>query len=73
VRRLVLVGTGPRGGERIGQLRPETAALFTKTYERQEDMWLPILFSPTDTSQKAGRAYVDRIVARADRDSPVSE
>jgi pimeloyl-ACP methyl ester carboxylesterase len=73
VRRLVLVGTGPRGGERIGQLPPETAALFTKTYERQEDMWLPILFSPTDTSQKAGRAYVDRIVARADRDTPVSE
>jgi pimeloyl-ACP methyl ester carboxylesterase len=73
VRRLVLVGTGPRGGERIGQLPFETAALFTKTYERQEDMWLAILFSPTDTSQKAGRAYVDRIVARADRDSPVSE
>jgi pimeloyl-ACP methyl ester carboxylesterase len=73
VRRLVLVGTGPRGGERVGQLPPETAALFTKTYERQEDMWLPILFSPTDTSQKAGRAYVDRIVARADRDTPVSE
>lgn len=73
VRRLVLVGTGPRGGERIGQLPPETAALFTRTYERQEEMWLPILFSPTDTSQKAGRAYVDRIVVRADRDSPVSE
>jgi pimeloyl-ACP methyl ester carboxylesterase len=73
VRRLVLVGTGPRGGERIGQLPPQTAALFTQTSERQEDMWLPILFSPTDTSQKAGRAYVDRIVARADRDSPVSK
>lgn len=53
VRRLVLVGTGPRGGDRVRQL--------------------PILFSPTDTSQKAGRAYVERIVARADRDTPVSE
>ncbi len=73
VRRMVLVGTGPRGGERIGQLPPETAALFTKTYERQEDMWVPILFSPSDTSEKAGRAYVDRIVARADRDTVVSE
>jgi pimeloyl-ACP methyl ester carboxylesterase len=34
---------------------------------------LPILFSPTQTSQDAGRAYVKRIVARADRDAPVSD
>jgi pimeloyl-ACP methyl ester carboxylesterase len=73
VRRLVLVGTGPRGGERIGELPPETAALFGMQYPRQEDMWLPILFAPTDTSQKLGRDYVDRIVARKDRDEPFSE
>jgi pimeloyl-ACP methyl ester carboxylesterase len=73
VRRLVLVGTGPRGGERIGELPPETAALFGMKYPRQEDMWLPILFAPTDTSQKLGRDYVDRIVARKDRDEPFSE
>ena len=36
-------------------------------------MWLPILFSPTETSQAAGRAYVERIVARPDRDAPVSD
>jgi BioD-like phosphotransacetylase family protein len=29
---------------------------FTRKYERQEDMWLPILFAPTDTSQAAERA-----------------
>ena len=73
VRRLVLVGTGPRGGERIGQLPPETAALFGLTYPRQEDMWLPILFAPSDISQKLGRDYVDRIVARKDRDEAFSE
>ena len=73
VRRLVLVGTGPRGGERIGQTPPQTAALFGMTYPRQQDMWLPILFAPTDTSQKLGRDYVDRIVARKDRDEPFSE
>jgi pimeloyl-ACP methyl ester carboxylesterase len=72
-RRLVLVGTGPRGGERIGRTPPETAALFTKTYPRQQDMWLPILFAPTDSSQKRGREYVERIVVRADRDEPFSE
>jgi len=73
VRRLLLVGTGPRGGEGIGALPAWVAELFTRKYERQEDMWLPILFSPTQTSQAAGRAYVERIVARADRDAPVSD
>ena len=73
VRRLGLVGTGPRGGEGIGALPAWVADLFTRTYQRQEDMWLPILFAPTQTSQAAGRAYIERIVARADRDAPVSE
>jgi pimeloyl-ACP methyl ester carboxylesterase len=73
VRRLVLVGTGPRGGEGVGALPAWVAELFTRKYERQEDMWLPILFAPTQASQAAGRAYVERIVARADRDAPVSD
>jgi pimeloyl-ACP methyl ester carboxylesterase len=73
VRRLVLVGTGPRGGDEIGSRPPWVGELFTRKYERQEDMWLPILFAPTETSQAAGRAYVERIVARPDRDAPVSD
>ena len=73
VHRLVLVGTGARGGEGIGALPAWVAELFTRKYERQEDMWLPILFAPTRTSQAAGRAYIERIVARADRDTPVSD
>ena len=72
VRRLVLVGTGPRGGEGIGALPAWVAELFTRKYEQQEDMWLPILFAPTRSSQAAGRAYVERILTRADRDTPVS-
>jgi pimeloyl-ACP methyl ester carboxylesterase len=72
VRRLVLVGTGPRGGEDIGETPPETRALFFNTYEHQEEMWLPILFSPTETSQAAGRAFLARIMARKDRDGGVS-
>ena len=72
VRRLVLVGTGPRGGEGIGEAPPETRALFFKTYEHQEEMWLPILFSPSEASQAAGRAFLARIMARQDRDDGVS-
>ena len=73
VRRMVLVGTGPRGGEGVGALPAWVAELFNRKYERQEDMWLPILFAPTETSQAAGRAYVERITARTDRDTPVSD
>jgi pimeloyl-ACP methyl ester carboxylesterase len=69
VRKLVLVGTGPRGGVGIGETPPEIAALFGVQLPRQEDMWLPILFSPTESSQKLGREYVERIVARKDRDA----
>jgi pimeloyl-ACP methyl ester carboxylesterase len=73
VRRLVLVGTGPRGGEGLGALPAWVAELFTRKYEQQEEMWLPILFAPTPASQAAGRAYVARILTRADRDTPVSD
>src|SRR6201996_9489867 len=70
VRRLVLAGTGPRGGEGLGALPAWVAELFTRRYEQQEDMWLPILFAPTQASQAAGRAFIKRILARADRDAP---
>jgi pimeloyl-ACP methyl ester carboxylesterase len=74
VRRLVLVGTGPQGGEGMGQLAPDTAALFTRWAAVGEDMWLPIMFSPSKESQAAGRSFVNRITARTeDRDIPVSD
>ena len=74
VRRLILVGTGPRGGDGMGQLAPDTAPLFGKAYDPQDLMWLPIFFSPSAASQAAGRRFLDRIRARTeDRDAPVSE
>jgi pimeloyl-ACP methyl ester carboxylesterase len=74
VRRLVLVGTGPRGGDGMDQLAPDVAPLFGKAYEPQDLMWLPIFFSPSDASQAAGRRFLERIRARTeDRDAPVSE
>jgi len=73
VRRLVLVGTGPRGGFSIARQPASTAPLFGKRDELGDDMWLPILFSPSKESQAAGRAFVARIQARTeDRDIPVS-
>ena len=72
VRRLVLVGTGPRGGDGMATQKPSTTELFVKQYERQDEMWLPIMFAPSEASQAAGRAYLERIRRRADRDTPVS-
>ena len=72
VRRLVLVGTAPRGGVGVGEMPPETRALFFKEYDHQEEMWLPILFSPSDASQAAGRAFLARMMARKDRDAEIS-
>ncbi|MFE3410536.1 alpha/beta fold hydrolase [Streptomyces mirabilis] len=72
VRKLVLVGTAPKGGEGVGAMPPETEALFFKEYENQEEMWLPILFSPSKESQAAGRAHLARIMSRKDRDAPVA-
>ena len=74
VRRLILVGTGPRGGDGMNQLAPDVAPLFGTAYDPQDLMWLPIFFSPSEESQKAGRRFLERIRARtADRDTPVSE
>jgi pimeloyl-ACP methyl ester carboxylesterase len=74
VRRLVLVGTGPRGGDAIARQAPETAKLFARRDELGDDMWLPIMFSPSKESQAAGHAFISRIAARTDdRDIPVSD
>jgi pimeloyl-ACP methyl ester carboxylesterase len=66
--RIVLVGTGPRGGE--GMTFTELSA------EEQADparFLLAAFFSPSDASQAAGRAYLKRLAARThDRDVPVS-
>src|SRR4030081_2846946 len=44
VRRLVLVGTGPRGGEGMASLTPEAQAVFGSTYAHPDDVWLGVLF-----------------------------
>ena len=74
VRRLVLVGTGPRGGEGMATLTPEAQAVFGATYENPDDLWLGVFFTPSAKSQAAGRAFLKRFRLRvADRDPEVSE
>ena len=70
VRRLVLVGTGPRGGEGMATLTPEAQAAFGGTYAHPDDLWLGVFFTPTEKSQAAGRAFLKRFRLRQENRDP---
>jgi pimeloyl-ACP methyl ester carboxylesterase len=71
-RRIILAGTGPRGGDDIMHIeKPELARYFKDPsldgYKRLQK----IFFAPTETSQRAGEKFVDRLQLRtSDRDRP---
>src|SRR5580704_1758146 len=74
VRRLVLVGTGPRGGESMDIGTPEGQKIFGASYEKPDDLWLSVFFTPSQASQAAGRAFLKRFRLRTkDRDPEVNE
>jgi pimeloyl-ACP methyl ester carboxylesterase len=74
VRRLVLVGTGPRGGEAMDSLTPEAQVIFSKPRKVPDEVWLEVFFTPSAESQAAGHAFLQRLRARREnRDKPVSE
>ena len=71
--KLVLVGTGPRGGEGMAVRTEYTASLFVKKYEPQDLMWGPIFFTSSEAGQAAARNYFQRTHLRTiDRDAPVA-
>ena len=69
VRRLILVGTGPRGADMAAS---QSKAIFSASYDDPEDVWLKVHFAPSANSQAAGRAFLKRKWLRADRDVAVS-
>jgi len=74
VRRVVLIGTGPCGGEGMATLTPEAQEIFGATYEEPDHLWLRVHFSPSERSQAAGRAFLKRFRLRSeDRDPEVNE
>src|SRR5882672_10010994 len=64
VRKLVLVGTGPKGGETMQSLTPEAQGIFGAAYANPEDVWLKVHFSPSEKSQAAGRKFLGRKLLR---------
>ena len=74
VRRLVLVGTGPRGGEGMATLTPEAQEIFGAAYDEPDHLWLRVHFTKSENSQAAGREFLKRFRLRAaNRDPEVNE
>jgi pimeloyl-ACP methyl ester carboxylesterase len=68
VRRMILMGTGPRDGE--GMTFTE---LSTDLLADPVALLMSAFFTPSEASKAAGRAYIERLKLRvADRDAPVS-
>jgi len=74
IRKLVLVGTGPRGGQGMAALTPQAQQIFGATYDPPDEIWLAVHFTPSEASQAAGREFLKRFRLRAkDRDPEVNE
>jgi pimeloyl-ACP methyl ester carboxylesterase len=72
VRRLILIGTAPRGGHEIDDFTPEVWAIFAKEFPSPYEVLLETLFTPSVASQQAGHKFLGRIRARVeDRDSEI--
>jgi pimeloyl-ACP methyl ester carboxylesterase len=73
VRRMVLVGTAPRGGEDIMHLeKPSLAKRIQDPTNRGYDVLKKIFFTPSPTSQEAAEAFVSRLSQRKDDLDPSS-
>jgi pimeloyl-ACP methyl ester carboxylesterase len=69
VRRLILIGTGPRGAD---MSTSKSAEIFAGAYDPPEHLWLAVHFSPSPSSRAAGLAFLKRKLLRQDCDPEVS-
>jgi pimeloyl-ACP methyl ester carboxylesterase len=71
-RRMILVGTAPRGGEDIMHLEKPSLARYMGDPTLQGYARLPkIFFAPTESSQAAGTTFIERLSQRkSDLDPP---
>src|SRR3989454_9793021 len=60
VRKLILVGTGPRGGQGMASLTQVAQRIFGAAYDPPEHVWLAGLFSPSEAVQGAGGGVLTR-------------
>jgi pimeloyl-ACP methyl ester carboxylesterase len=74
VRKLILVGAGPRGGQGMESMTQVARRIFGAAYDPPEHMWLAVLFSPSEAAQAAGKAFLKRKHLRQEgRDPEVND
>src|SRR5262249_21929326 len=71
VRRVILAGTGPQGGEGMDNFSPKVTEYATREKPILDD-FLYLFFSQSETSQAAGRAFWERRHTRLEQDVPSS-
>jgi pimeloyl-ACP methyl ester carboxylesterase len=73
LRRIILTGTGPAGGAGVAMDRPDLFKIFVDQKMSPSEKLLKLFFETTETSQAAGRRFVERLAQRTeDRDTPAS-
>src|SRR4029077_17074106 len=74
VRKLILVGTGPRGGQGMESMTQAAGRLFGAAYDPPEYVWLAVQFSPSEAAQAAGKDFLKRKHLRQEgRDPEVND
>ena len=73
LRRIILTGTGPEGGVGVAMDRPELLKIFVDQNMPMSEKLLKLFFETTETSQSAGRRFVERLARRTrDKDTPAT-
>jgi pimeloyl-ACP methyl ester carboxylesterase len=73
LRRIILTGTGPEGGVGVAMARPELLKIFVDQQMPPSDKLLKLFFETTESSQSAGRQFVQRLANRTeDKDVPTT-
>lgn len=74
VRRLILVGSSPRGGVGMAALTPEFQGYLAKKRDVPDELLLDVFFTQSAPSQAAGREFLTRLRARkVNRDVDVND
>jgi len=72
-RRMILVGTAPRGGEDVMHLdKPSLAKYLGDPNLKGYTVLQKIFFTPTESSQDAGATFIERLSQRTNDREPVS-
>jgi pimeloyl-ACP methyl ester carboxylesterase len=64
VRRILLAGTGPSGGEGMQEFSSEVMDIVNRPNSTEQERTLDLFFSKSPTSYAAGEAWLQRIAAR---------